>query len=228
MERRFETIAFEANYTWSKAIDEYSSDPTPGQSSSLSIPFSRMLNRGLADFDVTHRFVASYVWALPALQQRHAAIRAVFGNWETSGIWTMQSGRPFTVLSGRDNSLSGIGRDLADLVGDPYLDTGRPRAELIAQYFNTAAYATNATGTFGTAPRNHLRGPGYFNADLALMKTFPIRERIRTQFRAEFFNAFNRPNFNNPFSTHSTPSRFGRIESAGDPRIIQLGLKVLF
>jgi outer membrane receptor protein involved in Fe transport len=228
VERRFEKISFEASYTWSKAIDEYSTDPTPGMTASLSVPYSRRLNRGMADFDVKHRFVASYVWTLPALKQQHPVVRAVFGNWETSGIWSMQSGRPFMVLSGRDNSRSGIGRDRADLVGDPYLDAGRSREERIAQYFNPAAYTTNAVGTFGTAPRNHLRGPGYFNTDLAAMKTFSIRENLRMQFRAEFFNAFNQPNFNAPFAIQSTTGRFGHIETAGDPRIIQLSIKVLF
>jgi len=213
---------------WSKAIDDYSSDPTPGQSSSLSIPYSLHLNRGLSDYDVPHRLVASYVWALPRLAEQPVWLRTVFGNWETSGIWTIQSGRPFSVLSGRDNSLSGIGRDYADLVGDPYLDTGRPRSELIAQYFNPGAYTQNVAGTFGTAPRNHLRGPGFFNIDMALMKGIPIHESLRAQFRAEFFNVLNKPNFGNPFATQSTPARFGRIESAGEPRIIQLGLKVLF
>jgi hypothetical protein len=228
LERRFSSISFEANYTWAKAIDDYSADPTPGQSSSLSIPFSRTLNRGLSDFDVPHRFVASYVWALPTLSSARAWLRAIAGNWETSGIWTLQSGRPFTVFSGRDNAFSGISRDSADLVGNPFLDTGRPRGERIAQYFLTSAYATNAIGTFGTAPRNHIRGPGSFAVDLAVLKNIPVREKMNLQFRTELFNAFNQPNFSAPFSTHSTPARFGRIESAGEPRIIQLGLKFLF
>ncbi|MBI3693574.1 MAG: TonB-dependent receptor [Acidobacteria bacterium] len=228
LERRFSSLSFEANYTWSKSIDDYSADPTPGQSSSLSIPFNRKLNQGLSDFDVPHRFVASYVWALPALSPASPWVRAIFGSWETSGIWTLQSGRPFSVTSGRDNAFSGINRDYANLVGNPFLDTGRSRAERIAQYFQTSAYATNTTGAFGTAPRNHLRGPGSFTVDLAVMKNVPVRERMSFQFRTEFFNAFNQPNFNNPFSSHATASRFGRIESAGDPRIIQLGLKFLF
>ena len=228
VERRFSLFSFEANYTWSKAIDDYSADPTPGQSSSLSIPFDRALNRGLSDFDVTHRFVVSYVWALPALSSTSPWVRAIFGSWETSGIWTLQSGPPFSVISGRDNAFSGINRDNADLIGDPFLDTDRPRGEQIEQYFRTSAYATNATGTFGSAPRNHLRGPGYSNVDLAVLKNFPIREGMNFQFRTEFFNGFNQPNFSNPFSTQSTPTRFGRIESAGDARVIQFGLKLLF
>ncbi|MCP5118441.1 MAG: hypothetical protein GY953_47120 [bacterium] len=156
-------------------------------------------------------------------------VRAILGDWQTSGIWTFQSGRPFTVLSGRDNALSGINRDFADLTGeDAMLDTGRSRAELIDEYFNTGAFQPNALGTFGNAPRNFLRGPGLVNFDLAAMKNFPIKERLRVQFRTEFFNAFNKPNFSNPYTTQRVTSRFGGIEGAADPRIIQFGLKLLF
>jgi len=85
-----------------------------------------------------------------------------------------------------------------------------------------------ALGTFGTSPRNVMRGPGAVNFDFGLMKVFPVTERVRLQFRAELFNAFNKPNFGNPFSNANTPARFGRIESAGDPRIVQFALKLAF
>jgi hypothetical protein len=229
LERRSTNLSFQANYTWSKLIDEQSADPTPGQSSSLANPLDRSLNRGLADFDVPHRVVASYVWDLPTLNNSHSVLRHVLGGWQTSGIWTFQSGQPFSVFSGSDNSLSGISRDYADLTEQEVkLDSGRPRNELLAEYFNTAAFAPNALGTFGNAPRNLLRGPGLFTVEIALMKMIPIRERLRAQLRGEFFNLFNRPNFGNPQATQRVSGRFGNIESAGDPRIIQLALKLLF
>jgi outer membrane receptor protein involved in Fe transport len=227
-ERRFAALAFEANYTWSKSIDDYSSDPTPGQSASLSNPTSRVFNRGLSDFDIRHRAVVSTVWALPLLKDKTPLVRHVLGSWELSGIMTLQSGRPFGVLSGRDNAISGISRDYADLLGNPFLPAGRARAEYIAQYFNPAAYGPNAMGTFGNAPRNHLTGPGLFGLDAAIMKDIPFRERFRAQFRTELFNAVNRPNFSSPFSSQNNLARFGRIEAAGDARVIQLGLKLLF
>jgi hypothetical protein len=228
IERRFASLSFEVNYTFSKSIDEYSADPTPGQSSSLTFPTSRKLNRGLSDFDVRHRAVTSVVWALPRFANSSPLVRHLFGNWEASGILTLQGGRPFSVFSGRDNSFAGIGRDYADITGNPYLDTGRSRADRINAYFNPAAYAANAIGTFGTAPRNHNIGPGLATLDAAIVKTIPIRERYRVQFRSEFFNALNRPNFNNPFATQNNLARLGRLESAGDPRIIQLALKFQF
>jgi hypothetical protein len=228
VERRITNgLSVEANYTYSKSIDEASADPTPGQGTSI-IPTSRQANRGLSDFDIRHRFVLSYVWQLPKLDHMNQFVRQTVGGWESSGFITLQSGTPFSVLSGTDRSLSGIGADYADLVGDPHLDNGRSRAQRIAQYFNPAAFTANALGTFGTSPRNVLIGPGLANMDLSLMKRIAIRERQSLQFRMEMFNALNRPNFNNPFATVSTPSRLGKIESAADPRIIQFGLKFLF
>ncbi len=229
VERRLTNLSLQSNYTWSKSIDEQSSDPTPGQSGSLAVPFNRRLNRGLSDHDVAHRFVTSYVWDLPQLNGSSGFVRHILGGWQHSGIWTFQSGRPFSITSGRDNSLSGINRDYADLTGEPVeLDTGRPRNQLLAEYFNTAAFATNALGTFGNAPRNLLRGPGLFSLDMAVMKMIAVRENVRFQLRGEFFNAFNRPNFGNPRTNQRQSSRFGKIEGAGDPRIIQIALKVLF
>jgi len=228
VERRVSnSFSFEANYTWSKSIDEFSADPTPGQGTSI-IPYSRRANRGVSDFDIPHRFVMSYVWSLPRLSKSYTFVRNTLGGWESSGFWTMQKGIPFSIVSGTDRSLSGLGIDYADLVGNPYLDTGRSRNDRINQYFNTAAFAPNGPGTFGTSPRNVLRGPGSVNFDLALMKKFPIREKANVQFRSEFFNAFNKPNFGAPYNNLSVSNRFGRIESAGSPRIVQFGLKLNF
>jgi hypothetical protein len=221
------SLSFEANYTWSKAIDQYSTDVSPGFGAQ-PIPGDRRATQGLADFDVPHRMVVSYFWALPRLSNQASWMRQALGGWESSGILTLQDGRPFSALSGVDNSFSGINSDFADLIGDPHLDTGRPRGELISRYFNTAAFAPNRVGTFGTAPRGLLRGPGLANFDLALIKSFPVKEQMAIQFRSEFFNLFNRPNFNNPYNVQRVTARFGRLESAGDPRIIQFALKLSF
>lgn len=220
-------LSFDANYTWSKSIDEASADPTPGQGTSI-IPYSRLANRAVADFDIPHRFVLSYVYTLPRLTKSNGVMRNVVGGWESSGFLTLQSGTPFSVLSGTDRSLSGIGSDYADVTGNPSLPSDRDRKDKIAKYFNTAAFTPATLGTFGTSPRNVLRGPGYANLDLGILKRFQIVERMGAQFRVEMFNALNHPNFNNPFASVSTPSRFGKIESAKDPRIIQLGLKLIF
>jgi len=228
VERRVtEGISFELNYTVSKSIDECSSDQTP-QNPSQSVPLNRTLNRGLSDFDLPQRLVASYVWALPKLSGQPGWVRQFLGSWQFTGITTIQSGFPFSVRSGVDRAMSGNNMDFADLIGNPYLDPNRPRAELIARYFDTAAFTLNALGTFGTAPRNLMRGPGAVNFDLGLFKWFPLREKWQLQFRAELFNAFNKPNFGNPYATANVANRFGRIENAGDPRIVQFALKLTF
>lgn len=229
VERRMaRNFSIEANYTWSASIDEFSEDSTPGQSASIPNPFDRRGNRGRSDFDNPHRFVASYVWSLPQLNGQNALVRGILGGWESSGIVTLRNGFPYTTTAGTDRSLSGIGGDRTDVVGDPNISGDRSKADMIARYFNTAAFQLPVIGTFGTTPRGFLRGPGSANFDLSMMKSFAIREKMRFQFRAEFFNAFNRANFSNPYSQVNNASRFGRIESAADPRIIQMALKFNF
>ncbi len=220
-------LSFEANYTYSKAIDVASSDPTPGQGTSIT-PWGQWADRGLSSFDMTHRFVVSSVYSLPKLSSQPNWLRQTVGGWQASGILTLRSGTPFSISSGLDNSFSGIGADRADLIGNPYLDTGRARKDLIARYFETTAFAANALGTFGTSGRSILRGPGAANLDLALMKGFRVKERARVEFRWEMFNSMNKPNFGTPYATRSSTSRFGRIESASDPRIMQFALKASF
>ena len=229
VERRFKHgINIEANYTWSKSIDEFSEDTTPGQSASIPIPFDRRAGRAVSDFDTTHRFIASWVWMLPKLDGSNPYVRAIFGGWETAGIATLRSGLPFTVTSGSDRSLSGVGGDFADVIGDPNLSDDRSKGDMIAKYFNTAAFTQAALGTFGNAPRNFLRGPGAVNFDLSAVRNFPITEKLRLQFRGEAFNAFNKANFSTPFASANNAARFGRIESAGSPRIMQLALRIIF
>jgi hypothetical protein len=148
--------------------------------------------------------------------------------WMVNTMVTWQSGFPFTVTSGRDNSFTGINRDRADFLGgDPNLGSDRPHGEMVAQYFDTSKFVPNAIGTFGNSPKNMLRGPRYFNTDVALLKVTNVTQRVGVQFRAEFFNLFNNVNFNAPNSNVSS-AQFGRITSALDPRIIQFGLKLLF
>jgi hypothetical protein len=211
-----------ANYTWSKLIDDAS-----GDGDVPSNPFNFRNERGPSDLDITHRFVGSYIWQLPRLTSQPALLRHVLGGWETNGIVTLESGNWVNIVSGRDNSGSGVNADRADLVGDPYLSTSRPRGEQIAQYFNKAAFAQNAAGTFGNVGRNILRGPGLANVDFGLNKSFPIREQMRVQFRGEFFNLFNRVNLGNPNNNVSS-NQFGVITGAGSPRVIQLALKFYF
>jgi hypothetical protein len=150
--------------------------------------------------------------------------------WQTNGVWTFQTGRPFTVtlLPGVDNSNTGIPSiqfgvvDRPNLVGDPNLSN-----QSADHWFNTGAFAISPYGTFGNAGRNILTGPGFSSVDISAIKNTPLREGLMLQFRAEFFNLLDHPNFNLPDGFVGSPS-FGRVLSAGAPRRVQFGLKFLF
>jgi hypothetical protein len=169
---------------------------------------------------------------IPVPRSMGALARNVLGNWETNGILTLQSGIPFNITSGVDDSLSGIGLDRAELVGNPPLPGGRSQAQQLHEWFNTQAFTVNTLGTYGNTPRNYLEGPGFANLDFSVMRGFPIHigplaESQVLQLRGEFFNVFNHPNFNNPTSS-VTSSNFGQILGAASPRVIQLGLKFVY
>jgi hypothetical protein len=136
----------------------------------------------------------------------------------------MKTGLPFTILSGTDQSRIGIDRDYADQIGNPERPAG---VDPVQEYFNKAAFAMNALGTFGTSGRNILRGPGTEVVNFSTFKNFPIAERLRFQFRFEAFNLFNRANFYNPIHTMDDPN-YDTIQAARDPRVIQFGAKIIF
>jgi hypothetical protein len=234
LERRISAgLTLSSNFTWSKSIDTVSSNANGTLFSgfnTVSDPFNIRLNRGLSDFDLPYSFTTSFVWSLPSSKSDSFIPKHVLSHWQATGIWIWQTGEPFSVLSGTDNSLTGEGLDFADRVPgvSPRLDPDRPRAQVIAQYFNKAAFQQNAIGTFGNSGRNTLFGPGYNNVDFAVMKSITFKQdRYRLTFRCEFFNLTNTPHFNAPVGAGgslSTPGS-GQILSARDPRIIQLAMK---
>ena len=215
-----------ASYTFAKSIDNGSSffssagDPNFPQDS-----YNLRAERGLSNFDVRHRFVASYAYDLPFGK----ASRWLKG-WQTFGILQFQTGQPFTVslLPDFDNSNTGIdslgfgANDRPNVVGSPRLSN--PTAN---EWFNTSAFAIPPYGTFGNSGRNTVEGPGMATVDLSLVKNTAIRERATVQFRVEAFNVLNRTNFGLPDNFIGSPT-FGQILSAGNPRRLQLGLKLLF
>jgi hypothetical protein len=221
LEKRFSGgLTVLANYTWSKTMDDFGASGTTD-------PFNRRFDYGISNDDVPHVVHLSGLWQIPHAHVQGAADRILNG-WELTGITLWRSGFPFTVVSGVDNSFSGVGQDRADyLGGNAGLDPGRSHGQLIAEYFNTSVFARNAVGTFGNSGKGILRTPGMFDTDLGLLKNTRINERFNTQFRAEFFNAFNNVNFSGP-SASLASSSFGRITSAGDPRILQFALKLIF
>jgi len=195
---------------------------------------------GPANWDVPHRFVASYIYDLPFLKDSAQPIlKHVVAGWQVSGVTTIQSGSPVNATLSGDQANIGIsGLQRPDLRGAvPELNcqpntagaTPVARRQLINCY-DAAAFALPAQFTFGNAARNILRGPKFSSTDLSFMKNVPIGPAgndMRLQIRVEIFNVFNQVNYNNPNASFGSTA-FGTITGAGTMRQIQLGGKLLF
>ncbi len=224
-ERRFaKGFSILANYQFAKSIDDASANKATGQG--RTDPNNQAYDKALSEFDKRHVMNLSGLWDLPFNPKARLA-HMVFGGWSLNSIVSLQSGFPFTVGSGIDNARTGTGGQRADIVGNPSLGDGRSQGERIDQYLNKSAFAPNALGTFGTLGRNTVRAPGFASVDFGLSKGFKLKERLTTTFRFEAFNAFNRTNLGAPNAAQNS-LQFMRITSAGDPRILQLALRMTF
>ena len=255
-------LQFLAAYTFSKSIDTAGDslgsaglglfgDPIVGEQV-FNNQNDLAAQRGLSDFDRRHRFVASYTWELP---QPKSHSRFSFSKlpegWATSGVVTLQSGLPFSILDSAAGTLFGPATffTTGDLVAGATLNDA-PRTGSVSnrvnQFFNTSVFApapfipdgglidgkypvTGGGTIFGSLGRNILRGPDQRNVDMALIKRTRLGEKVTMVFRWEFFNFFNHPNFANPAGDVSSPSTFGKISAMSvNPRIMQYGLKIEF
>jgi hypothetical protein len=230
--KRFSSgLQFLAAYTLGKSTDYYSGGPindlipTPGDQSNWK------LNNGPSDYDRRHRLVTSF---------GHDFLK----NWQVNGILTLQTGTPFSIID--SPNLAIIQRANFAAGAQSFLTSGDIESRL-DQYFNTSAFVlsrpilgggnlgmpSNPTfdpyHPFGNTPRNFLYGPGQKNLDLSVVKFIPIKETVRAELRAEFFNVFNWTNFANPNSNIAVPATFGRVTATSSgPRVIQFALKVNF
>ncbi len=211
-----------ANYTWSKCLGI--APVTSLGTGVIQDPNNVRGDYGPCSYDAPHLFNASVVYVSHAGQT--GVLSHILNNWNIAPLIRYQSGLPVSPISGRDNSLTGIGNDRPDVVANTPAYTGAAHG-LSYQYVNPAAYSQNATGTFGNAGHFSLRAPGYFDVDLAISRDFKILERFTLQARGESFNAFNHPNFGAPNATLSSAT-FGQIRSARDPRIMQASMKIIF
>ena len=230
------------NYTFSKALDNlpYGQSVTgPGPNASGTVypwyfPKADALDYGRADFDRRQRFVISYVWQLPTPRSAGQFVRAVFGDWQMNGVFQTQTGDPLTVKSGKDQSQTGIGGDRAVLIG-PALGPGACSSAPCVNYLTpgsfaqppSASVASSYISSFGNFGKGAVSGPGMATWDVGLFRSVSFNERLSLQLRGEFFNVLNRANFSDPVTTVSSGG-FGSITGAGDPRIGQVALKILF
>jgi len=214
-------------YTFSRAIDQTSS--TSPESSLAPNPFDLRAERGLSTFNAKHIVALSWIADLPSLKGQPEALRLVAGGWQWTGLFTTRTGEPLNVTISPDQAFSGTGNQRPNVVGSPTLSGGRGLDTELTEWFNIAAFALPAAGTFGNAGRDVITAPGTANVNAGLFKTFPLplREGTKIEFRSEFFNLFNRVNLSNPNTTFAS-STFGRITSAGSARVLQFALKLLF
>jgi hypothetical protein len=244
LEKRFTNgLTGVAGYTWGSAVSDAPDHlSTSGGGAGIDTGVFRepqdgnnlRAERGPSEFDIRHRFVASYIWELPFGHGRrfgdrwNRATHFLLGGWQITGIHVLQSGLPLTAtLAGSAMlNIGGERRARPNLVGEPELPESQ---RTIARWFNTEAFATftPAPQAFGSAGIGIMRGPGLINFDFALAKKFAIDRQRYIQFRTELFNAFNHTNLGLPNLARES-SGFGQITSALNARIVQLGLKFYF
>ncbi len=236
LEQRFSSgLSYLVSYTRSKLMDDASSvfDASiltgPVANFPVADGFNRRLERDYSNGDIPHVFVTSAVWDLPWGSNRRSRAGGVFGalvnDWTLTGVVTLQSGIPLAISqTTNNNAFAGFGTQRPNLVGDPELPSDE---RSVSRWFNTSAFAAAAPFTLGTSSRNPVRGPGYRNLDLALMRRLPLSGGNALEFRAEVFNATNTPPLGAPNTTVGSAA-FGTITSAGDPRVVQLALKFVF
>jgi hypothetical protein len=255
-------LQFLAAYTFSKSIDDAADSLGAAVGGDFGLPIVGQLvyndqnnvaaQRGVSDFDRTHRLVISGKWSVPGPgHARSATIRKLGSGWSISDIATLQSGLPFSILDSAGGTLFGP----ATLYTTGSLAPGATRADAVRsgsvssrvnEFFNTSAfvpapfvpdgglidgkYPVSGGGTiFGNLGRNIVRGPDQQNFDIAAIKTTALTERVKLIFRWEVFNLLNRSNFANPSNDVSTPSTFGVIGALTvNPRIMQFALKLNF
>ncbi len=212
------------SFVWSKSIDD-ADTIIPGFYDSVGPQDERNLHleRALSSFNVGRRLSGGFVYNLP----NHGFLNPLLGHWQTSGIITIQDGTPVTpIYAASDIANSGTTNRPNVVPGQSIQLPASQRTP--GHWFNTAAFSTPAPFTFGDAGRNIIVGPGNIVFDLALSRRFTITERSHIEFRSEFFNAFNHPNFGVPGTYADFPGFFGNVVSAGPPRRIQLALRFEF
>ena len=234
LEHRSDSLVVTAVYTWAKSIDSKSAaagigNDVAGWQGFLNNHDIRR-DRGRSEFNVDHRLVTSFVYAVPVglgkkyMGSMHKAADAFIGGWQVNAIATFQTGFPMTILADDVGGLNDtFGTNRADIVGDANASVDRS----IAKWFNTSAFKQPAKGFLGNSGRGILNAPGINNWDTGFFKNFRFTEQVGLQFRFESFNTINHTQWNVPVRSVAD-SRFGQILGARAARINQVGLKFLW
>ncbi|MDE1177516.1 MAG: TonB-dependent receptor [Edaphobacter sp.] len=250
-QRRFtKGLAFDANYTWAKALSDITGFSQQGSNqgwSNADPTRIRQIEYGIAENDIQNRFALSLNYELPFGKSFTGMKKVALGGWQMNTITVWQSGKPFTITStgsGADNPVESDGlKHGYSNRATPQNSGGNDRPSQLgdargnksnAQFFNIAMFAPQPLGTVGTAQRNSLFGPNFRHVDLSLFKTFPLTERFNLQFRAESYNISNTPNFyigNGTSTSQFGSATFGQVSQTDPnytPRLYQFALKLQF
>jgi hypothetical protein len=235
LQRRFaDSLATNVSYTWSRSEDTSSGwfgvENGIGGGSGVQNYWDIDSNRSVSSYDVPHILTWGTVWELPFGQGKRWLNQGpaswALGNWQLNWMLLARSGSPFTPTVGGDPANIGPANYARpNLVGDPHLDE-----PTVDRFFNAAAFAI-PVNSFGNAPRNVMRGPGYWNVDLGLQKNIRLAANAELQVRIEAFNVFNHINWaiTAPFAAIDNPATVGRINSMfGRPRQLQFGGRLVF
>ncbi|MBI3694568.1 MAG: carboxypeptidase regulatory-like domain-containing protein [Acidobacteria bacterium] len=220
-------LSIQGAYTVSKQIDNVQ-ERFSGRTSFID-PNNLALSRSVGDYDRPQYLVLNYIYDFPIGQGQRwlgrGLVGRVVGNWQLSGITSFGKGLPIVITGPNNTRLPGVSAAAARLKS-PVLADGQ---QTLDRWFDTTAFAPAPTYSLGNDSRTepNLRTPGVKTWDLAMSRNQRIRENIRLQFRAEFFNAFNTPQFDSPNGS-VTATTFGQITSAGGARVIQMGLRLSY
>jgi len=218
--RHAKGVTVQGNYTWSHCIEDNGATPQ-FQNNGQQVKERRSLNRGNCDQDRRHNVNLSTVYETP--QFANTTARWIGSGWKISGILRVSTGSPLTLTPGTDVARTGTSDQRLNYLGGDYYAADKT----IDQWFNLSAFAAAPVGQYGNLGRNTLFGPGSVRIDMGLTRSFTVREGQTVEFRAEAFNAPNHVNPGNPTTTLNS-AQFGKIQSGGDPRIMQLALKYIF
>ena len=238
-DKRFSSgVSFLVAYTWNKLIDDVSTTVGfLGQASSRQNVYDSRAERAISSQDIAHRFVTSFVYDLPFGRGKkfggdwNPAANRLFGGWQFNGIVTFQSGLPL-IITQSANNVGLFNPTQRPTWNGNDANLGGSRNSKIGKWFDTSAFSRTPAFTFGNTPRvmPNLRADGTKSFDLSLFKNNSFKEgKFIAQFRAEFFNAFNRVQFSAPGTRVDDFSGYGVVNGqANSPRQIQLALKLIF
>jgi outer membrane receptor protein involved in Fe transport len=234
-------ISARGYYSWSKTLQSNNLDSTGGLNGTfVDANYPQLEYRQRSDQDRRHMMTMSFVWKPDYFDSYNRFVRTTLNGWTVTGIWTANSGQPFTVTTGVDNYFSGLGNNRPSVIPGktPHTLPVKSRVAEMAQWFDTSVYCrpgvdagcpgVGPLGLLGNTRPMQLDVPGYRNVDASLFRSFDLHESLKFQLRGEVSNVFNLVNLGTP-SASMNSATFGQVTgSSGNQRIIQVGGRILF